>query len=98
MMSKQLKKWIWAASGVVIALHIYFVRELFAAEILFGLFIGTLLLVVFVFYLAQQVGQLSLELARPLARAAAQMAQRGWSFLEEISRKPFRRPRSESAQ
>ncbi len=97
-MSKQTKKWIWAAGAVLIALHIYFVRELFAAEILFGLFIGTLLLVVFVFYLAQQVWQLSSPWTRPLARAVAQTARRGWSFVEEISRKPFRRPRSESAQ
>lgn len=97
-MSKRLKKWIWAAGAVVIALNIYFVRELFAAEILFGLLIGTLLLVIFVLYAVQQVGQLSLEFARPLARAVAQTALRGWLFVEEFSRKPFRRPRSESAQ
>lgn len=97
-MSKQLKKWVWAAGVVLIALHIYFVRELFAAEILFGLFIGTLLLVAFVLYLIQQVWQLSSAWTRPLARTVAQTAQRGWSYVEEVSRKPFRRPRSESAQ
>ncbi len=97
-MSKQLKKWIWAGGAVVIALNIYFVRELFAAEILFGLFIGTLLLIGFVFYLIQQVGQLTLTWARPLADGLAQGARRGWSFVEEISRRPFRHPRSESAQ
>jgi len=97
-MSKQVKKWIWAVGVVLIALHIYFVRELFAAEILFGLFIGTLLLVAFVLYLVQQMWQLSSEWGKPLAHSVAQTARRGWSFVEEVSRKPFRRPRSESAQ
>jgi hypothetical protein len=97
-MLRPLRNWIWAAVVVVIALNIYFVRELFAAELLFGLLIGSLLLVGFVFYLIQQVGQLSLTWARPLADGLAQGARRGWSFVEEISRKPFRHPRSESAQ
>ena len=97
-MSKQIKKWIWVVGAAVVALHIYFVRELFAAEILFGLFIGALLLVVFVFYLAQQVWQLCAAWARPLTRTVAQTARRGWSFVEEVSRKPFRHQRSESAQ
>ena len=97
-MSKQLKKWIWVAGAVLIALHIYFVRELFAAEILFGLFIGALLLVLFALYLVQQVWQLSSAWTRPLAQTVAQTARRGWLYAEEISRKSFRRPRSESAQ
>jgi uncharacterized membrane protein HdeD (DUF308 family) len=97
-MSKQIKKWIWIAGALAIALHIYFIRELFAAEILFGLFIGALLLVVFVCYLAQQVWQLSAAWAKPLTHTVAQKARRGWSLVEEVSRKPFRHQRSESAQ
>ena len=97
-MSRQIKKWIWITGAVLIALHIYFVQELFAAEILFGLFIGALLLVVFVFYLAQQAWQVSAVWARPMRRTVAQTARRGWSFVEEVSRKPFRHQRSESAQ
>ncbi len=97
-MSKRLRKWIWVGVGVIIALNIYLVRELFAAELLFGLFIGTLLLLGFVLYLVQQAGELGLTWARPVVRVLAQTARRGWSQLEEISRKPFRHPRSESAQ
>jgi hypothetical protein len=97
-MLRPLRNWIWAAVVVVIALNIYFVRELFAAELLFGLLIGSLLLVGFVFYLVQQAGELGLAWARPAVRVLAQTARRGWSQLEEISRKPFRHPRSESAQ
>lgn len=92
-MSKQLRKRIWTGVGVIIALNIYFVRELLAAELLFGFFVGALLLVGFVFYLVQQAGELSLNWARPVVRALAQTARRGWPQLEEISQKP-----SESAQ
>jgi len=63
-MSKQLRKRIWRGVGVIIALNVYFVRELLAAELLFGLFIGALLLIGFVFYLVQQAGELSFVLAQ----------------------------------
>ncbi len=97
-MSKWLKKCIWAGTALIIALNIYSVRELFAAELLFGLLLGTVLLIGFVFYLVQQAGELSLTWARPVVRALAQTAGRGWSQLEEISRKPFRHAHSESAR
>jgi ATP/ADP translocase len=55
----------------------YSVRELFAAELLFGLFIGAFLLVGLVFYLMRQAGELSLAWARPAVRALAQTVR--WS-------------------
>ncbi len=75
-MSERLGKRIVAGVGVIIALNIYFVRELLAAELLFGLLIGALLLIGFVFYLVQQAGELSLTWARPVLRALAQTARR----------------------
>ena len=57
----------------------YSVRELLAVEFLFGLFIGALLLVGFVFYLAQQAGEVSLSWAKPVVRTLAQTV-RGSGF------------------
>jgi hypothetical protein len=44
------------------------------------------------------VGMRGLDLAESGVRAVAGSARRGYETIEELSRKPFRHPRSESAQ
>jgi hypothetical protein len=78
-MSKRSKKYLWAGSALFIVANMYSVRELLAVEFLFGLFVGALLLVGFVFYLAQQAGEVSLSWAKPVVRTLAQTV-RGSAF------------------
>lgn len=98
-MSKvRVKKWVWGVVAAVIALQVYFVRELFAAELLFAFIFGTLLLLVVAFYLLKEASERGISLAESWVRVVSPTVRRGFQYLEEISRKPFRRPRSESAQ
>jgi hypothetical protein len=85
------RKWLWIGLGVFAALQIYFVRELLAALILFtGLFI-VCAVIALVIYLVDRASRWGLGIAGKQAKRAINAA-------EEISKKPLRRPRSETAQ
>ena len=91
------RKWIWVGLAAFIALQIYFVQEMLAAPMLFtGVFV-ILAIAALVLYLIDRAGQWGLGWAGEHARPAAQLARRGWVAAEEISKKPFHRPRSETA-
>jgi cytosine/uracil/thiamine/allantoin permease len=95
---KKARKWMWVGLVAFVALQVYFVQEMLAALLLFtGVFvifaIGALAI-----YLVDRAGQWSLGWAGQRARPAVQLARRGWAAVEELSKKPFRRPRSETAQ
>jgi hypothetical protein len=84
--------------AIVVVLQAYFVRELLAAELLFGIGFAVLFALGGLAYLLGALGERGVDLAETGVRVASVSARRGYSALEEISRKPFRHPRSESAQ
>jgi len=84
--------------GSLFVLQLYFVRELVAAELLFVLGFAAVLLFGAVVYFVGAIGMRGLDLAESGVRVIADSARRGYDTIEEISRKPFRHPRSESAQ
>ncbi len=71
------------------ALQLYFVRELLAAELLFGLGFIALLVLGSLAYLIGSAGARGLKLAEAPVRVISHSARRGFSNLE-INRKPFR--------
>jgi len=87
-----------AALAILIVLQIYFVRELLAAELLFGLGFLALLVLGGICYLVGTIGERGLDWAEIGLRVLASSARRGYNGVEELSRKSFRHPRSESAQ
>jgi len=82
---------------VFVVLQIYFVRELLAAELLFGLLFAVVLALGGVFYVVGAIGERGLDWTEAGVRVIAQSARRGYSAFEEFSRKPLN-PGSESAQ
>jgi len=86
--------------AVFLILQIYFVRELLAAELLFGLGFAVLLALGGLFYVVGAIGERGLDFAEAGVRVIAPWARRGYVALEEASRRSFRQvhPRSESAQ
>ncbi len=94
---KTRKRIIWAVSILVI-LQLYFVRELIAAELIFVALFAALFVFVGLCYLVGTVGVHGLDWAEAGARVVATIARRGYSAIEELSKKPFRHPHSESAQ
>ncbi len=92
------RKWMWVFLAVLVALQLYFVRELLAALFLFTAGFAVLAGMALVFFLFDQARRLSLAWVEPHTRSAMSYARRGLALAEELSKKPFRRPRSEPAQ
>lgn len=94
----RFRKGLWFGVAGFFVFQLRFVRELLAAELLFGLGFALLLLLGGIFYLVGAIGERGLDIGEAAVRVIADSARRGYSSLEELSRKPFRHPRSESAQ
>ena len=94
----KVRKGMLTAIGIVFVLQLYFVRELLAAELLFALAFGVLLVIGGTAYLLGTLGERGLDLTEAGIRVLARSARRGYSLVDELSRKSFRHARSESAQ
>jgi len=95
---QRINRALWWAIAAAFIFQMYFVRELLAAELLFGAAFAVLFVIGFVIYLLGRAGERGFSWAESRARALAISARRGLSALDEISRRTFRHPRSESAQ
>ncbi|MFY9804751.1 MAG: hypothetical protein WA211_05035 [Candidatus Acidiferrales bacterium] len=94
----KVRKGMLSVVAIFFVLQMYFVRELLAAELLFGLGFAMLLMLGVLFYLVGAVGERGLDWAEAGVRVISISARRGYAGLDEITRKSFRHPRSESAQ
>jgi choline-glycine betaine transporter len=92
------RRWMWGFLIALAALQMYFVQAMVAALFLFALAFVFIAMIVGVFYVANRASQAGLSWFEPYARVAARVARRGYAILEELSRKTFRRPHSETAQ
>ncbi len=95
--NKQFRKLFFAALAVLFILQLYFVREMLAAEVLFGVAFAIVLLLCAMFYVVGAVGERGLDLAEAGVRVAARSARWSLSALEGFSRKQFRHRHSQSA-
>jgi hypothetical protein len=77
-----------AVLGAFFVLQFYFVRELLAAELLFGIAFAVLLVLGGLAYLVGSVGERGLDYAEAGIRMMGDMARRGFTSAEGISRKP----------
>jgi len=95
--NQKVRVGFWIGVVALIALQLYYVREMLALLILFAAFFVVAMIIVLALYLVNYVGQSSLEKAEPYARSVARASRRGLGFVGEVSRKPFRRQHSETA-
>lgn len=93
-----LQKGVWWTLGIIFILQLYFIRELLAAELIFGLGFAVLVAIWGVVYTVGAIGERGLEWSESHVRVLARSARRGFSVVEGISRKSFRHLRSESAR
>jgi hypothetical protein len=93
----QLRRALWWAAGIALVLQMYFVRELIAAEILFGVFFIGLFFVAGAIYLVAALGERGLRWSESGMRWFGNSARRGAGSLEYFSRKSPARANSESA-
>jgi len=94
----RVPKWVWWAAVALIALQMYFFQELVAAYLIFGVLFGSFLVLLLAVYLVSEAGDRGLGWMEMNGRVAAKAARQQWVRVEAISKKTFRRLRSESAQ
>ena len=95
----KVRKGLLSIVAAFFILQLYFVRALIAAELIFVMLFVVILALVGISYVLGTIGEQGLEWAEVGVRAIAGSAKRGYLALEEeISKKPFRHPRSESAR
>src|SRR6266851_9994355 len=87
---KKARKWLWVGLAAFVALQIYFVQEMLAALVLFTGVFAIFAIVALVIYLVDRAGQWSIGWAGERARPAMQLARRGLTLAEDLSRKQFR--------
>lgn len=88
------RKWMWWFLGVVVALQLYFVRELLAAFALFALGFAGIALVVMSLYMAQKVWEAGVQRVADSQHPVVEIARRGVNTVEDLVRRPLRRPGS----
>jgi len=94
----KVRKGLVSIVAAFFVLQLYFVRALIAAELIFVMLFLVILAVVGVSYVLGTIGERGLEWAEVGVRAVASSAKRGFVALEEVSKRQFRHPRSESAR
>lgn len=95
--NKQFRKWLILSLAVLFVLQLYFVREMLAAEVLFGVFFVVLMILAGIFYAVGAVGERGLDLAEAGIRVAARSARWSYGALEDLSKRQFRHRHSQSA-
>ena len=91
------RTWMWWFLGVAGALQLYFVKELVAAFALFAAVFAVFGVLIASLYMMQKAWAVGVERIAESGHPAVTMAKRGVSALEDMARRPLRRPGSAAA-
>jgi hypothetical protein len=92
-----LRKWMWWFLGIGVALQLYFVRELLAAFALFALGFAAIGICLGSLYLLQKGWESGVARLAVSQNSWVLAARRGVVMVEDLGRRPIRRPGSEPA-
>ncbi len=92
------RKWMWWFLGIVVALQLYFVRELLAAFALFTLVFAVIAFAIASLYLLQKAWEAGVQRVADSEHPVVNLARRGVNAVEDIARRPLRRPGSATAR
>jgi len=96
-MKDNRRKWMWLFLVVLGALQIYAVRELLAAFALFMLGFGAIAALILSVYFLQKVWEAGVARVAVSQNRLVLSARRTVAVLEDMARRPVRRPDSEAA-
>src|SRR5579872_5390510 len=94
----KVRKGLIAILAAFLVLQVYFVRELLAAELLFGLLFAVVLVIGGIVYALGTISERAIDAGEVGARAIAQSTRRGYVLAEAITKKSARYLHSESAR
>src|ERR1700728_2974154 len=86
----KVRKGLLCGLTIFFFFQIYFVRELFCAELLLGRIFGVILILGGTAYMSGAIGERGLDVAELGIRALRSSARRGVTMMEEPTGKPFR--------
>ena len=86
------RKWMWWFLAVGAALQLYFVRELLVAFALFAAGFAVVALAIAGLYMMQKAWEVGVAHVAASRSPVAGLARRAVSAMEELGRRPFRRP------
>lgn len=92
------RKWMWWFLGVLVALQLYFVRELLAAFALFALGFAAIAFAIISLYMLQKTWEIAVARVADSNHPVVNLARRGASTVEDMVRRPLRRPGSVTAR
>ena len=92
------RKWMWWFLGIVVALQLYFVRELLAAFVLFALGFAVIAFAIASLYLLQKAWEAGVQRVADSEHPVVNLARRGVNAVEDMARRPLRRPGSATAR
>ena len=89
------RKWMWWLVGSIAAVQVYFVQELLAALALFAVAFLAIAGAVVSLYVLQRGWALTVDRVADSQHPAVVAVRQGISSVEDMARRPFRRPGSE---
>ena len=89
------RKWMWWLLGGITAVQVYFVQELLAAFALFAVAFLALAGAVVSLYMLQRGWAVTVDRVADSQHPAVLAVRHGLSSVEDMARRPFRRPGSE---
>ena len=92
------RKWMWWFLAVIVAAQVYFVRELLAAFALFAMGFAAIAFVIGSLYMLHRVWALGVERLADSQHPVMVAARQGIYTVEDMARRPFRRPGSAAAR
>lgn len=88
------RKWMWWFLGLVAAFQLYFVRELLAAFALFAAGFAVIAALVMGIYMLQKTWEAGVAKLAESANPVVLFARRAVAAIEDLARRPLRRPGS----
>jgi len=92
------RKWMWGFLAVFVTLQLYFVRELLAAFALFAAAFAAIAVVVISLYMLQKSWEVAVARVAASHHPVVNFARRSVSLVEDMARRPLRRPGSATAR
>lgn len=92
------RKWMWWILAVIGAAQVYFVQELLAVFALFAIGFAAIALMVGSLYMLHRVWALGVDRLADSQHPVMVAARQGIYAVEDMARRPFRRPGSAAAR
>lgn len=92
------RKWMWGFLAAVVAMQAYFVWEILAAFALFAVGFAAIAAVVGTLYMMHKIWVLAVERLAESQHPAMAATRQGLYAVEDLARRPFRRPGSAPAR